>query len=83
MINEGTMQASDFIRNDVFTDANGNRASEPVYMLRSLTVGGVTVHDVPCIGGDDPHTFLLGQTFLAKLPSWSIDNKTGRFVIGG
>jgi hypothetical protein len=83
MINEGTMQASDFIRNDVFVDANGNRVSQPVYILRSLTVGGVTVNNVECVGGDDPHTFLLGQSFLSKLPSWSIDNKTGRFVIGG
>jgi predicted aspartyl protease len=82
MINEGTMQASDFIRNDVFVDANGNRVSQPLYMLRALTVGGVTVNNVECIGGDDPHTFLLGQSFLSKLPSWSIDNKTARFVIG-
>jgi hypothetical protein len=48
----------------------------------SVVYGGVTVHDVECIVGDDPHTFPLGQSSLSKVPSWSIDNQTSRFVIG-
>jgi predicted aspartyl protease len=83
MMNEGTVLPSDFVRYGIFVDANGRETKEPIYRLRTVTVGNVTLHDIEGVGGDDPDTYLLGQAFLAQLPSYTIDNKNGRFIIGG
>jgi hypothetical protein len=82
MIANGLISPTDYRRNAVLVDASGHETNTPVYILHSVTVGDVTIHDVECAVGIDPDTFLLGQSFLSKLPSWSIDNKTSRFVIG-
>jgi predicted aspartyl protease len=82
MIANGSISPTDYRRNTVLVDASGHETNTPVYILHSVTVGDVTIHDVECAVGIDPDTFLLGQSFLSKLPSWSIDNKTSRFVIG-
>ena len=42
--------------------------------LHSLAIGGVTLTDVPAALSED-ETFLLGQSFLSKFKSWSIDNR--------
>jgi hypothetical protein len=82
MIDNGQIRANDYVRTTTFIDANGRQVEQPVYNLRTLTVGSLTLRDVLCTAGQDQNTFLLGQTFLAKLPSWSIDNKNGRLIFG-
>jgi clan AA aspartic protease (TIGR02281 family) len=79
---EGSIGSSDFVRYATIVDASGNTARDPVYLLHSVTVGGITVHDVECGFGEDEDTLLLGLSFLSRLPSYSIDNRTNEFVIG-
>jgi hypothetical protein len=68
-------------RKKIFTNADGVRTVEPVYILRSLTVGERTVFNVECNITDngDP---LLGQSFLDRLGSRSIDNAWQTLVLG-
>jgi predicted aspartyl protease len=82
MIDKGQIRANDYLGTSTFTYANGAKVEQPLYNLHTVTVGGITLHDVECTAGQDQETFLLGQTFLAKLPSWSIDNTNGRLLIG-
>jgi predicted aspartyl protease len=60
--------------------ADGSKHIQPMYRLHSVTIGGVTLHDVQA-SGSDGDVWLLGQTFLRRLSSWSIDNKTATLHI--
>ena len=76
---EGALTATG--RKVTFINADGVQTLAPVYILRSLTVGERTVHNVECNLTDngDP---LLGQSFLGRLKSWSIDNAKQTLVLG-
>jgi predicted aspartyl protease len=56
------------------TLADGSSQRVLVGTLTSLTVGGITVHNVTCIIGPPGTSLLLGQSFLQKFPAWAIDN---------
>jgi clan AA aspartic protease (TIGR02281 family) len=73
----GTLSLDDVISQDTFTTADGHQSVKPVIRLHSLTVGGVTLHDVEASIGTIGSPLLLGQSFLGRLGSWAIDNKTG------
>ncbi len=49
--------------------------------LKSLTVGDVTVQNVRCTIGPPGTSLLLGQSFLQKFSSWSIDNTRSMLVL--
>jgi clan AA aspartic protease (TIGR02281 family) len=68
-------------RTTAFVTATGATNVQPVYLLRSLTVGERTVTNVECnvTYDGDP---LLGQSFLDRLSSWSIDNAKQTLVLG-
>ncbi len=77
MVREGTVTKADYVGPIIHTFANGRAQQLEVVRLKSLTVGGRTVQNVLCSAGDGPQVFLLGQSFLSKLTSWSIDNARG------
>jgi clan AA aspartic protease (TIGR02281 family) len=78
---EGSLTEDDYIGIDTYRLANGNKERSPKYMLHSITVGNRTVTNVECSIGDDDHSLLLGQSFLNKFRSWSVDNQRGVLVL--
>ena len=70
-----SIKDSDFIGDGVFVTADGTKHTSQRFVLREVTVGSHVIYDVIAnvvpIDGDP----LLGQSFLSRLPSWSIDNK--------
>jgi predicted aspartyl protease len=71
-------------RNDVVgvasvTDVNG-RSTEPVVLLREVNIGGVALHNAKATVG---RLTLLGQSFLAKLGTYTVDNRRGVLVLTG
>jgi clan AA aspartic protease (TIGR02281 family) len=68
-------------RTTTFVTATGAANVQPVYLLRSLTVGERTVTNVECNVTDDGDP-LLGQSFLGRLGSWSINNAKQTLVLG-
>jgi hypothetical protein len=74
LVQNGTLSSADYVGERIYITANGSRLKQPVYRLRSVTVGGITVNDVECSVGRDDQPPLLGQTFLGRFGSWSIDN---------
>lgn len=55
--------------------ADGSRIPSESYNLRSLKVGGRTLHNVTAAVSPGSRTqLLLGQSFLRRFKSWSIDN---------
>jgi gag-polyprotein putative aspartyl protease len=67
---------ADFLGEGIFVTADGTKHKSQRFILRKVQVGthtitGVVANVVPIEG--DP---LLGQSFLSRLPSWSIDNNS-------
>lgn len=82
LMREGSLTVGDYARASVGTLADGRRVPEMVFILRSITVGGVTATNVECSVGPEGSSLLLGQSFLRKFRSWSIDNARGVLVLG-
>jgi hypothetical protein len=53
-----------------------------ILRIRTLKVGAIVVHDVQASVTDAKGSLLLGQTFLARLTTWSIDNSRHVLVLG-
>ena len=73
LVAAGTLTKADYIGDGIYVLADGRRIKEPQYRLRSVTVGGYTMTNVQASIGDGSE-ILLGQSFLGRLASWSIDN---------
>jgi hypothetical protein len=54
--------------------ADGSRAQSVGFKIRSLKIGSVTVENVSGSIAPSQGTLLLGQSFLERFHSWSIDN---------
>ena len=81
LIRTGAVTSSDFIGTGTATLADGSKHATNLYVLREVRVGHHTARNVVAsvmpVNGEP----LLGQTFLSKLPGWSIDNAQQALVI--
>ena len=77
----GTVRQTDFIGTGTYQMANGTTQSSKRFRLRKLMVGNHVVTDVVAnvipVNGEP----LLGQSFLSRLPSWSVDNTRHTLVL--
>jgi clan AA aspartic protease (TIGR02281 family) len=77
----GTIKETDFIGEQTYILADGSKSRSPTFMIRSLRVGDVVLENVkgsitPSQGG-----LLLGQSFLKRFKSWSIDNTEQKLLL--
>ena|SRR6266851_3454508 len=77
----GTVKTSDFAGSGTYTLADGSEQESKRFVLHELRVGDHVIRNVianvaPVKG--DP---LLGQSFLSKLPTWTIDNARHALVL--
>lgn len=73
-----------YIEQRSYTLADGSQHETSLYRLNSLTVGGRTVTNVECLvstGDAGQQMPVLGQSFLRKFRSWSIDNARNVLVL--
>ena len=83
LVRAGAIQHSDMIGSEDYTLADGSTERGRVIRIRALKVGNVVVRDVTAsIGGEDS-SGLLGQSFLARFHSWSLDNTRHALVLNG
>jgi clan AA aspartic protease (TIGR02281 family) len=71
----GTVASIDFLDAAKFQLADGSVVPQLRFRIRSLSVGGRVAEDVVATVGDVSSTPLLGQSFLRRFKSWSIDNQ--------
>lgn len=77
----GSLNTSDFVGRRKYRLADGSVQEAEIFRLSSVSVGGRNIADVIASarpGGGDP---LLGQTFLGRFKSWSIDNARQALVL--
>lgn len=79
LVRLGTISPGDFLGSKDYRLADGSTLPSPIFQIRSLKVGGVVLQDVTGSMAPVNGSLLLGQSFLSRFRSWSIDN--GRQVL--
>jgi predicted aspartyl protease len=76
LMRSGTLSEADFIGASSYVLANGSTLRSPRFNIRDMRVGEHVVRNVAAsVGPVVSSDALLGQSFLSKLPSWTLDNK--------
>jgi len=75
----GAIVSSDYIGRETYVIANGTKHPSLRLVLRELNVGGHVVKNVTASIGPARSEPLLGQSFLSKFKSWTLDN--GRHLL--
>lgn len=77
----GTITDADVIGKRKYTLADGTEKTLPTFRIRSLKVGNTTLENVLASVTDVKGSLLLGQSFLSRFDSWSIDNNKHQLVL--
>jgi hypothetical protein len=80
LVRAGTIQETDLLGTKTYTFGDGSTRSAQTFRLRSLTLGGKVIANVTGSVAPVEGPLLLGQTFLKRFKSWSIDNATHLLV---
>jgi predicted aspartyl protease len=75
LIRTGTIKKSDFIGQKTYRLADGSTVPSATFVIRSLKVGNHLLENVTGSVASAEAELLLGQSFLRRFNSWSIDNK--------
>ncbi len=70
----GTMTGADFLGSKVYMMADGSKVPSDIYRIASLRIGGLVMRNVTVRIAAENSDLLLGQSFLSRLNSWSMDN---------
>jgi clan AA aspartic protease (TIGR02281 family) len=79
----GTVTKSDFLDRQMYELADGSKQISQRFRIRSLRIGGLELRAVIASVAPSAGTLLLGQSFLSRLKSWSIDNDRQLLVFNG
>lgn len=82
LLRNGTISREDVLPGKIYKSADGASTMNSRVVIRQMDLGGVTVRMVPASIGPPFGLPLLGQSFLNKLPSWSLDNQKDVLIIG-
>jgi clan AA aspartic protease (TIGR02281 family) len=77
----GIVSPHDYLDKRLYKLADGSGEISQRFRIRSLRVGKLEVRDVIASVGDSGGLLLLGQSFLSRLKSWSIDNERQALLI--
>jgi predicted aspartyl protease len=77
----GTLTAGDFLGSATYRLADGSTVPSQTFRIRSLKVGNTTLENVTGSVASVKGSLLLGQSFLGRFRSWSIDNGRQMLVL--
>ncbi len=75
LIRSGTISPRDFLDKRVYELADGSKQTSQRFRIRSLSVGSLELRNVVASIAPPAGPLLLGQSFLSRLMSWSIDTQ--------
>ena len=81
LIRAGTIRDTDFIGQETYKLADGSKVKSETFRIRSLKVGDRVLENVTGSVAGRKGTLLLGQSFLGRFKSWSIDNTKHLLVL--
>jgi clan AA aspartic protease (TIGR02281 family) len=82
LVRAGTLSSEDFIGKNIYRLADGSTMPSPVFRIRSLKVGNTVVENIAGSVAPVEGSLLLGQSFLSRFKSWSIDNSAHALLLG-
>jgi clan AA aspartic protease (TIGR02281 family) len=77
----GTVKETDIVGQQTFVLADGSKTQSDTFTIRSLKVGDIIIENVAASVAPSQGPLLLGQSFLQRFKSWSIDNATGGLLL--
>ena len=75
LMRSGTIKESDFLGTQTYQLADGTTVETVTFRIRQLRVGSRVLEGVTGSIADVDGPLLLGQSFLNRFKSWSIDNQ--------
>jgi clan AA aspartic protease (TIGR02281 family) len=81
LIRTGTIAEEDFLGARTYTMADGSTVPSQRFLIRSLKVGDKVLENVTASIAPVAGSLLLGQSFLTRFKSWSIDNQRQALVL--
>jgi clan AA aspartic protease (TIGR02281 family) len=78
----GTITSIDMLASGSYEMADGSHHEARRFRIRSLEIGQLELRNIAASVAPAGATLLLGQSFLAHLPGWSIDNQHGLLIVG-
>ena len=75
LMRTGTLRGADFLGRKTYVLADGSTVPSPTFRIRTLKVGDQELEDVVGSVASVNGSLLLGQSFLSRFRSWSIDNQ--------
>ena len=74
LIRTGTLKQSDFLGKKTYVLADGSKLPSQTFRIRSMKVGDRMIEKLTGNVAPLQGSLLLGQSFLSRFKSWSIDN---------
>ena len=81
LLRTGTITDSDFLGTQKYRMADGSTVPSQQFVIRSLKVGDRTLENVTGSIAPVEGSLLLGQSFLRRFKSWSIDNQREALIL--
>jgi clan AA aspartic protease (TIGR02281 family) len=81
LIRTKTISEEDFLGIQTYVLADGSKVPSARFRIRSLKVGNKTIENVPASIASGKADILLGQSFLSRFKSWSIDNDRHELIL--
>ena len=81
LIRTKTITDEDFLGKQIYVLADGSKVPSQRFRIRSMKVGNKIVKDVVGSVASVKGEILLGQSFLSKFKSWSVDNEQHTLVL--
>ena len=81
LINKDGIKKNEYLGTEKYTIADGSVIEAPVFMIKKITVGDITVRDIKAAVSGTGGGLLLGQSFLRRFKKWHVDNETDELII--
>jgi len=79
----GTISGADLLGSKTYLLADGSKVSSEIYRIESLKIGDLVMQNVTVRVSAEKSSLLLGQSFLRRLKSWSVDNAKQVLILMG
>ena len=81
LMQAGTLNQEDFVGAKTYTLADGSKMPSQTFRIRSMMVGDRVVENVTAGVAPVRGILLLGQSFLRRFKSWSVDNENQALLL--
>jgi predicted aspartyl protease len=81
LVRTDTITEADFLGKQTYRLADGSSLPSQLFVIRSLKVGDKVLENVTGSIAPVAGSLLLGQSFLSRFKSWSIDNERRALVL--